>query len=202
MSVDLKRKEYFKNYAKRPDVIEKTKEYRKQYYLKNKEYLLKKQKKYDDEHKEHSKEYKRELRKTPEHKKKVKLYLDTPEVRLRNRKNRRIQSKFLYDNDASYKILRLCRNRLNHALNGELKSDNTIKLIGCTTEFLKEYLEKQFKSGMNWNNHTIKGWHIDHIIPCSSFDLSDFEQQKKCFHYTNLQPLWYDENIKKSNKIL
>ena len=67
--------------------------------------------------------------------------------------------------------------------------------MGCSIEFLKEYLEKQFKSGMNWDNYG--EWHVDHIIPCVSFDLSDPEQQKKCFYYTNLQPLWAIENLEK-----
>ena len=66
---------------------------------------------------------------------------------------------------------------------------------------LKQYLENQFKPGMTWQNHTVTGWHIDHIMPCSIFDLSKPEKQKACFHYTNLQPLWYYENIRKSNKV-
>jgi hypothetical protein len=55
---------------------------------------------------------------------------------------------------------------------------------------------------MNWQNHKRFGWHIDHIKPCSSFDLSKEEEQLACFHYTNLQPLWWHENLKKSNKII
>ncbi len=66
----------------------------------------------------------------------------------------------------------------------------------------REHLEKQFKEGMTWENHGLYGWHIDHIIPCASFDLTDLEQQKKCFHYTNLQPLWAKENLIKGVKIL
>ncbi len=54
---------------------------------------------------------------------------------------------------------------------------------------------------MNWENYGRKGWHIDHIIPCSSFDLSDPEEQRKCFHYTNTQSLWEIDNIIKSNKL-
>ena len=54
---------------------------------------------------------------------------------------------------------------------------------------------------MTWNNHGIYTWHIDHIKPCDSFDLSNEEDQKKCFHYTNMQPLWALENLSKSNKI-
>jgi hypothetical protein len=52
---------------------------------------------------------------------------------------------------------------------------------------------------MNWNNYGVKGRHIDHIKPVSKFDLTKEEEIKKCFHYTNLQPLWWDENLKKSN---
>ena len=54
---------------------------------------------------------------------------------------------------------------------------------------------------MSWENYGYYGWHIDHIIPCSKFDLSKLEEQKKCFHFTNLQPLWALDNIKKSNKL-
>lgn len=85
-------------------------------------------------------------------------------------------------------------------LNRNTKSGNTLKLIGCSFLELKIYLESQFKEGMTWNNHNLKGWHIDHIKPISLYDLSKEEEQKECFHYTNLQPLWAIDNIKKSNK--
>ena len=99
------------------------------------------------------------------------------------------------------KILRL---RIWKAIrdNYSEKSFNTIELLGCTIKEVKEHLEKQFKEGMTWDNHGKYGWHIDHILPCASFDLTDPEQQKKCFHYTNLQPLWWKENISKGNKII
>lgn len=54
---------------------------------------------------------------------------------------------------------------------------------------------------MNWGNHGLEGWHIDHIIPCNAFDLSDESQQKKCFHFSNLQPLWAFENLSKGDRI-
>ncbi len=75
-----------------------------------------------------------------------------------------------------------------------------MELIGCSSKELESYLETQFTEGMTWDNYGYYGWHIDHIKPCASFDLSDPEQQKLCFHYSNLQPLWAKENIKKSNK--
>ena len=61
------------------------------------------------------------------------------------------------------------------------------------------HLEAQFKPGMTWDNYGLKGWHVDHIRPCASFDLRDPEQQRRCFHYTNLQPLWAEENLKKGS---
>ena len=68
--------------------------------------------------------------------------------------------------------------------------------MGCTIDELIAHIEKQFKPGMNWSNHG--KWHIDHIRPCSSFELTDIEEQKKCFHFSNLQPLWAEENLKKA----
>ena len=80
------------------------------------------------------------------------------------------------------------------------KSQKTLNLLGCDIPFLWEYLEKKFKPGMSKENYG--EWHIDHIIPCAKFDLSDPKQQEKCFHYTNLQPLWARENLQKGSKIL
>jgi len=80
------------------------------------------------------------------------------------------------------------------------KTNSTFKMVGCTPEFLKEYLEKKFKPGMTWQNHTRTGWHIDHKIPLGSAKTS--EDVEKLMHYTNLQPLWSKENIRKGNKIL
>jgi len=74
------------------------------------------------------------------------------------------------------------------------------ELLGCSPEVLKEHLEKQFTEEIDFKNYG--KWEVDHIIPIDSFDLSDVEEVKKCFHYTNLQPLWREDNIKKSNKIL
>jgi hypothetical protein len=71
--------------------------------------------------------------------------------------------------------------------------------IGCSLQELAGILESKFKLGMTWGNHG--SWHIDHIIPCSHFDLTQLEEQKKCFHFSNLQPLWAIENIVKSNKL-
>lgn len=103
--------------------------------------------------------------------------------------------------DISYRIMANLRTRLHHFLNGAGKSQHTKELIGCSPEFLKSYLESKFKPGMTWKNYGYNGWHIDHITPCSKFNPLNAEDQKKCFNFTNFQPLWKDENFKKGDKI-
>jgi len=78
------------------------------------------------------------------------------------------------------------------------KSSKTIELIGCTWEFLEWHIEQQFAHGMTWENRGL--WHVDHIRPCSSYDLTNPEQQKRCFHYSNLRPLWAKDNLSKGHK--
>ena len=82
------------------------------------------------------------------------------------------------------------------------KAYKTEKLIGCSILKMRKHLEKQFKKGMTWENHGIYGWHIDHIRPLESFDLSDSEQQLIAFNYKNCQPLWAKENLEKSDIII
>ena len=102
--------------------------------------------------------------------------------------------------DPIYQIISNCRSRLTKVLkNGHYKKTKTFSLIGCSPEFLKTHLELQFKVGMSWDNYG--QWHIDHIKPCASFDLSDFSQQAVCFHFSNLQPLWAKENLQKGAKV-
>ena len=95
------------------------------------------------------------------------------------------------------KISGRVRSRLNEALRAVMarKTSSTTILLGCSIPELKAHLESQFREGMTWDNHG--KWHIDHIIPCSSFNLLDPSEQYKCFHYTNLQPLWAHENLRK-----
>jgi hypothetical protein len=85
---------------------------------------------------------------------------------------------------------------------GMSKTVSASELVGCTVEQLRSHIEHQFIDGMSWLNHGIDGWHVDHIKPCASFDLSDINQQRECFHYTNLQPLWAIDNLRKGSKLL
>jgi len=75
-----------------------------------------------------------------------------------------------------------------------------MELVGCSIEELMKHIESQFTDGMSWENQG--EWHIDHVRPCASFDLTDEQQQRECFHYTNLQPLWAEDNLRKRAKII
>jgi len=103
--------------------------------------------------------------------------------------------------DPVFKLERNLRCRLWHALKNQKadKKYRTKQLTGCELPFLKGYLEAKFTEGMSWEK-VGKEIHIDHIKPCCSFDLKDEEEQKKCFHYTNLQPLWAKDNLSKGGK--
>lgn len=100
------------------------------------------------------------------------------------------------------KLAATIRSRIYDYLKHGYKSAKMEVLLGMTWKELKIYLEKKFKEGMTWENYGFYGWHADHIIPLSSFDLTKDEEQKKAFHYTNLQPLWAKENLQKHAKVL
>lgn len=103
--------------------------------------------------------------------------------------------------DIQFRLATNLRSRLGNAIRKTSKSGSAVRDLGCTIPELKFYLEGQFKDGMAWENHSREGWHIDHKVPLDFFDLTDREQFLKAVHYTNLQPMWAKENIKKSNKI-
>ena len=104
--------------------------------------------------------------------------------------------------DIQFKLSRVLRRRLSQALHGNYKNGSAVKDLGCSIDELKTHLESKFQSGMTWDNWSFKGWHIDHIKPLASFDLTDREQLLIACHYTNLQPLWAKDNLAKGDKII
>jgi hypothetical protein len=142
----------------------------KQYYFNNKEYLLNKAKNYVNENYDKVLKYQKKYK----------------------------QNKF--KEDPIFRIIICVRARVNIFLKSKniKKNNKTFEIVGCSPEFLKEYLENQFIDGMSWENQG--KWHIDHIIPLSSAKTEE-EIYNLC-HYTNLQPLWAEDNMKKGNKVL
>jgi hypothetical protein len=106
-----------------------------------------------------------------------------------------------YRQSPEYRAIMNLRRRLSFLLCGKRSDAHSLELIGCNKNELKIHLELQFTEGMCWDNYGINGWHIDHIIPCASFDLSKKEDQRKCFHYSNLQPLWAKDNLRKGDSV-
>ena len=100
--------------------------------------------------------------------------------------------------DLNFKLTSNLRNRMTKVLKGINKSASTIELIGCTIDELWIHMESKFTDGMTRENHG--KWHVDHIKACTKFDLTHPKQQQICFNYTNLQPLWALDNMKKGNR--
>ena len=115
-----------------------------------------------------------------------------------NRCRKKVYVRTRYRNDIQYRIADNLRSRLSKYI----KNDNVSAVtdLGCSVQELIKYLESLFDEDMTWENHSVKGWHIDHIVPLCSFDLTDEEQLKKAIHYTNLRPLWGTENRKKGGR--
>jgi hypothetical protein len=159
-------------------------EYNKEYYERTHDYQLARAKEYRDANREDINASSRLYSKV--HRKEI-------EERRRN-----------YDPSMNTQLSILLRNRLNRAIRKNYKVGSSVRDLGCSIEFFKQYLESKFHSGMSWENRGFGNdkWNIDHIIPLSSFDLSDRKQFLEACHYTNMQPLWQQDNLKKGNKIL
>jgi hypothetical protein len=110
-------------------------------------------------------------------------------------------------NNPSFRLANNLRCRLGSSLRRQNapKNNRTMDYTNCTVKFLYEYLEYQFTDGMNWKNMGTRengsaGWDIDHRRPCASFDLNNEEEKYMCFHWTNLQPMWHEDNLRKSDE--
>ena len=190
-------KESSKNY--RENHREEDKEYSKNYRKKNPEKVkesVKKWKKNNPEKvKGHNKKYyKNNLEKVKESQKIYSLMPETKNIRNRYQKERK-------KTDINFKLSGSLRIRLSMAIKNNQKSGSAVRDLGCTIPELKAHLESLFETDMTWENWSTNGWHIDHIIPLSSFDLSNREEFLIACNYKNLQPLWAKDNRKKGNKI-
>ncbi len=178
-----KNPDYMKNYGK----TEKIKEYRKQYYQEHKEEYIKRKQEWrknnPDKDKEERKRY------IENNKEKVNKYHSNWKKEKREK-------------DVTYKIKENMSRRIRYELNTLLKgkkTNRTFEYLGCSIDELKTYLESKFEDNFTWENYG-DVWHIDHIIPCSSWSLSDEFENKCCWNYRNLQPLKESENQSKKDK--
>ena len=120
-------------------------------------------------------------------------YLKNPTLKNQKTIARQIQR---YANDPKYRTLQRLRARVRAAIGKDKRSVPTRELFGKTQDDLNKHIASQFTEGMNWNNQG--QWHIDHIIPCKAWNLENEEDQRICFSWMNLQPLWGKENLEKS----
>lgn len=162
-------------------------EYRKRYHKLNRDKIIKRVKEWNEKNKEHRRAYMLDYTKRSSSK------------RIEYRRKRR-------QRDIHFRVKGNLSHRITSVLRGYGAKKNwrrTVEIIGCELEFLRSYLEQRFAPGMTWGNYGNgdQKWVIDHRIPCNAFDLSDVEQQRKCFHYTNLQPMWWRENLIKQAKL-
>jgi len=119
------------------------------------------------------------------------------------KEKRREYEKLRIKTDINFRIRKNLRVRVKNAIkrgNNKILMNIGVSLLYINIHQIYNHLESQLKLGMSWSNYG--QWHIDHIRPLSSFDLSDLEQLKQACHYTNLQPLWAADNLKKGNRLL
>jgi hypothetical protein len=165
------------------------------YYQENKEKYQQNSKKYYQNNLEKIKQKSTEYQKNNPEKTKQSYN----KWRINNTEYFKIWRKNKWENDTNYKLRIILGNRLNEVLkkNKTYKNSNIIQLLNCSLDELKQYLENQFTPEMNWDNHGMI-WEIDHIEPCSKFDMNIIKDQQNCFNYKNLQPLFKTTEIAKS----
>jgi hypothetical protein len=135
-------------------------------------------------------ERERAWRRTPEGKRQKRIYVE----RRKPRANAKYRER--YRTDINFRLRHALRSRIGLVLRQRRpREESVIELIGCSINDLRLHPERLFKPGMTWENHG--QWHIDHVVPCAHFDLTDPGARKQCFHFSNLQPLWAAENIRK-----
>ncbi len=153
----------------------------RQNYLENKSSYLKRSKKQRESNPKKYKEYLRKWRKEN------KDYLNQQMV-------------YRLHTDVNFKLKHTLRNKFRKLIKGANKTNSALVYVGCDIQYLKGYLEAKFQPEMSWDNYGVI-WHIDHVLPCRYFDLTTEEGKKKCFHYSNLQPLLVIDNLQKLDKL-
>lgn len=124
------------------------------------------------------------------------------EYRAKNPGSHSKYAKARRQSDLYFRLSTNIRTRISTALRKGTKRGSAIKLLGCSVDEFRKYIQSLFRPGMSWDNYSFYGWHIDHIKPLCTFDLTDPKQAAEACHYSNLQPLWAHENFAKGRKRL
>jgi hypothetical protein len=184
---EINKQKFLEGGKKRYDDIKSTDDYKS------------KVKNYQQKHKEDRKKYMHNyyIKNYEKMRTEGKIYYEENKIVLNKKQYEK--KKIFMKNNPIRQLEEVLRSRIAGAIKHHkgTKETSSLELLGTDINTVRRHLEKQFLPGMTWGNHGITGWHIDHIKSCSSFDLSKEEEQRKCFHYTNLQPLWYIDNIRK-----
>ena len=194
---DSKTENYFAHLERQKQIRKEKKEQ----YLQSEEYqkqlLISKQKERDTKKRWREKHKEKIKIKNAERRKLGKIKPITPEKKKEYKK--RQYEKIMAD---PYKrMIALARGRMRCFVNKGAKQFKIKDMLIFTAEEFTKSIEAKFKDGMTWDNYGKKGWHVDHIKPISKFDLNNIDECKECWSIDNLQPLWWNENLTKSNKI-
>lgn len=175
------------------------KEYHKKNYQENKEKISERNKQHYIDNKDKKRDYR--IKNAERIKSRMKEYYNQHKKELIT-KITNYQSK-KYHSDSEFKLSKLLRKSLRDSIKKNSKRSSALKLLGCSISEFKKYIESKFTIGMSWDKwgNGDGKFHLDHIRPIASFDLSDIEQQKICFHFTNFQPLWSHENLSKGDLV-
>lgn len=194
------RKAYLRAYFARPEIKAKVQARRTPEY--RAKVLAERQDRYanDPEYRAKVLSGQKVKRAAPDYKEKRRAYLDKPETKalIYVQDTRRLQTNI--QRRISHYLRSSLGVRLRRHVRQGYKAGSAVRDLGCTIDEFRAYIEAQFLPGMTWDNWSLAGWHLDHKRPLSSFDLTDREEFLRACHYTNYQPLWAEDNLRKSNK--
>lgn len=105
-----------------------------------------------------------------------------------------------YNSDPLFRLQLIIKAQFSRLKKGKIGWSKAAKYLGCSLEEFFSYIEKKFDCGMSWENQG-SAWQYDHVIPCATFDLDTEESRQQCFHFSNFQPLWAEQNARKSAKL-
>ena len=177
--------------------------YNRKYYLKHKEKILARAREYYIANKlkilvRQTKKYKENptYQKEYQHQRRLKQLETNPNALRQYHNDYNVQRR---KEDIGYRLVHNLRTRMHHALVGNQKSGSAIDDLGCSMTTFKLYIENQFEEGMTWENY--REWHLDHVLPLASFDLTNRMEFLEAANWLNYQPLWAADNIRKSDRM-